>query len=182
MDLAVLGMLPEASELFLSLEAGLDGSFSLWSSHEWHLRDWCFSLETGKLKLCPLAPLFQNVVFSVYAKFVLPSISRSVILGERRAGPGGLRIGLWLQGAPSTNFLAVRSIAAWGNWSTFLPRLCSISFSASGFLGRPHVSSSNVVSKKCRGCPVLFCAVKEVCSAPGMLQEQKAQHPGPGQP
>lgn len=49
MDLAVLGMLPEASELFLSPEAGLDGFF-LWVSHEWDLRDWCFTLGTGKLK------------------------------------------------------------------------------------------------------------------------------------
>lgn len=49
MDLAVLGMLPEASELFLSPEAGLDGFF-LWVSYEWDLRDWCFTLGTGKLK------------------------------------------------------------------------------------------------------------------------------------
>lgn len=50
MDLAVLRMLPEVSELFLSPEAELDGSFFLWVSHDWDLGDWCFSLGTGKLK------------------------------------------------------------------------------------------------------------------------------------
>lgn len=60
-------------------------------------RDW----EVEVMPSSPSVP--THVVFSVCARFVLPSLSRPVILGERRAGPGGLRTGLWL--------LAVRSIA-----------------------------------------------------------------------
>lgn len=68
-------------------------------------RDW----EVEVMPSSPFVP--TDLVFSVCAKFVLPSLSRSVTLGERRAGSGGLRTGLWLRGAPSTSFLAVRSIA-----------------------------------------------------------------------
>lgn len=50
----MLVVLPEASELFLCPEAGLDGSFLLWVSHEWDLRDWRFALGTGKLKYSDL--------------------------------------------------------------------------------------------------------------------------------
>lgn len=144
-------------------------------------RDW----EVEVMPFSPSVP--TDVVFSVCARFVLPSLSRCVILGERRAGLGDVRTGLWLHGAPSTSFLAVESVAVGGDWRT-ARGLCSLQACAP-FPSLPAASEQasceqqQLCVQEVQRLPALVSVLlREVCSAPGMLQEQKAQHPGPGQP